>query len=99
MAEETAQPSVKKTTAKKMGKPNKWIIGLLLLVLVLGGFTIYQLKKNKELTDKQKQLQDAQTNRKGDIANIKATKNSLDTQKQLTSEDNIKDLDNNIDPT
>jgi hypothetical protein len=55
MAEETVENGMTKKDSSKTKpklKMNKWIIGLLLLVLVLGGLSVYQFKKNKDLQAK-----------------------------------------------
>ena len=57
MTEETVEnASTKKDSSEPKPKPklkiNKWIIGLVLLVLVLGGLGVYQFKKNKDLQAK-----------------------------------------------
>jgi hypothetical protein len=43
-------------------KMNKWIIGLILLVLVLGGLGVYQFKKNKELQTKLSKKEESKDN-------------------------------------
>lgn len=55
MAEETVENGITKKDSSKTKpklKMNKWIIGLTLLVLVLGGLGVYQFKKNKDLQAK-----------------------------------------------
>jgi hypothetical protein len=56
MPEEGIENITPKTEASKSKKPklklNKWMIGLILLVLVLGGLGMYQFKKNKDLQAK-----------------------------------------------
>lgn len=55
MAEDTVENGITKKDSSKTKpklKMNKWIIGLLLLVLVLGGLGVYQFKKNKDLQAK-----------------------------------------------
>lgn len=55
MSEETVESASRKkerTKSKPKLKMNKWIIGLTLLVLVLGGLGVYQFKKNKDLQAK-----------------------------------------------
>lgn len=44
----TTEPTTKKQKSKPKMKFNKWMIGLIVLVLVLGGVGLYQFKKNKD---------------------------------------------------
>lgn len=56
MSEEMTEGATIKKEVSKSKKPkiklNKWMIGLILLVLVLGGLGVYQFKKNKDLKAK-----------------------------------------------